>query len=143
MTKPLNTQNGWIILTLIGAVAAFCLVSLDVKENTQTKAMNQSSMQRNPCCYSWHEANIRGLQVRNENKLIRVKSETSQLLQIHIHHQMCNLALIQNQNPPPNVESRPYSKSICTTFQDLNQGPSACKVCVQTTSSSSWTGSKV
>ena len=65
MTKPLNTQNAWIILTLIGAVAGFCLVSLDVKENTQTKAMNQSSMQRNQYCYSWHEANIRGLQVRN------------------------------------------------------------------------------
>ena len=32
MTKPLNTQNEWIILMLIGAVAGFCLVSLDVKE---------------------------------------------------------------------------------------------------------------
>ena len=32
MTKPLNTQNEWIILTLIGAVAGFCLVPLDVKE---------------------------------------------------------------------------------------------------------------
>ena len=29
MTKPINTQNEWIILTLIGAVAGFCLVSLD------------------------------------------------------------------------------------------------------------------
>ena len=38
MTKSLNTQNEWIILTLFGAVAGFCLVSLDVKENTQTKA---------------------------------------------------------------------------------------------------------
>ena len=65
ITKPLNTQNEWIILTLIRAVAGFCLVSLDVKQNTQTKAMNQSSVQRNPYCYSWHEANIRGLQVRN------------------------------------------------------------------------------
>ena len=65
MTKPLNNQNEWIILMLIVAVAGFCLVSLDVKENTQTKAMNQSSLQRNPYCYSWHEANIRGLQVRN------------------------------------------------------------------------------
>ena len=37
--KPLNTQNGWIILTLIGAVAGFCLVSLDVKE----KYTNQSN----------------------------------------------------------------------------------------------------
>ena len=65
MTKPLNTQNEWIIITLIGAVAGFCLVYLDVKKNTQTKAMNQSSMQRNPYCYSWYEANISGLQVRN------------------------------------------------------------------------------
>ena len=95
--------------------------------------MNQSSVQRNPYCYSWHEANIRGLQVRNKNKLIKVKSETSPLLQIDIHHQMCNLALIQNQYAPPNVESRPYFKSICTNCQDLNQGPSACKLSVQTT----------
>ena len=95
--------------------------------------MNQSSVQRNPYCYSWHEANIRGLQVRNYNKLIKVKSETSPLLQIHIHHQMCNLALIQNQYAPRTVESRPYYKSICTTCQDLNQGPSACKLSVQTT----------
>ena len=65
MTRPLNTQNELLILMLIGAVAGFCLVSLDVKENTQTKAMNQSSMQRNPYCYSWHEANIRVFQVRN------------------------------------------------------------------------------
>ena len=65
MTKPLKTQNEWIILMLIRAVAGFCLVSLDVKQNTQTKAMNQSSVQRNPYCCSWHEANIRGLQVRN------------------------------------------------------------------------------
>ena len=32
MTKSLNTQNEWIILTLIGAVDGFSLVSLDVKE---------------------------------------------------------------------------------------------------------------
>ena len=38
MTKPLNTQNEWIILMLIGAVAGFCLVALDVKE----KYTNQS-----------------------------------------------------------------------------------------------------
>ena len=57
----------------------------------------------------------------------------SPLLQIHIHHQMCNLALIQNQYAPPNVESGPYSNSTCTTCKDLNQGPSACKLSVQTT----------
>ena len=38
MTKALNTQNEWIILMLIGAVAGFCLVSLDLKE----KYTNQS-----------------------------------------------------------------------------------------------------
>ena len=38
MTKPLKTQNEWIILTLIGAVAGFRVVSLDVKE----KYTNQS-----------------------------------------------------------------------------------------------------
>ena len=65
MTKPLNTQNEWIIIMLIGAMAGFCLVSLDVKEKKKTKAMNQSSVQRNPYCYSWHEANICALQVRN------------------------------------------------------------------------------
>ena len=32
MTKALNTQNEWIILMLIRAVAGFCLVSLDVKQ---------------------------------------------------------------------------------------------------------------
>ena len=47
---------------------------------------------------------------------------------------MCNLSFIQNQYATPNVESRPYSKSICTTCQDLNQGPSSCKLSVQTTS---------
>ena len=95
--------------------------------------MNQSSVQRNPYCYSWHEANIRGLQVRNQHKLIKVKSETSPLLQIYIQHQMCNFALIQNQYAPTNVESSPYSNSICTTCRDLNQGPSACKLSVETT----------
>ena len=54
-------------------------------------------------------------------------------MEIHIHHQMCSLAFIQNQYALPNVESRSYSKSICTTCQDLNQGPSASKLSVQTT----------
>ena len=64
---------------------------------------------------------------------MKVKSETSPLLQVHIHHQMCNLSLIQNQYAPPNVESGPYSKSICISCQDFNQGPSACKLSVPTT----------
>ena len=127
----------WIILTLIGAVAGFCLVSLDVKVKYTNQCHESMKHAKNPysyCyCYSWHEANIRSLQVRNQYKLIKVKSETSPILQIHIHHQIINLALLQNQYAPPNVESRPYSKSICTTCQDLNNWPSACKLSVQTT----------
>ena len=38
MTKPLDTQDEWIILTLIGAVAGFCLVSFDVKEEYTNKS---------------------------------------------------------------------------------------------------------
>ena len=49
---------------------------------------------------------------------------------------MCNQALIQNQYAPPNEESHPYSKSICTTCQDLDQGNSACKLSAQTTTPS-------
>ena len=41
MTKPLNTQNEWTILTLIGAVAGFCLVSLDVMDK-YTKQSHES-----------------------------------------------------------------------------------------------------
>ena len=50
-----------------------------------------------------------------------------------MYHQMRNRAHTPNQNAPPNVESLPYSKSIYTTCQDLNQGPSACKLSEQTT----------
>ena len=115
MTKPLNTQSKWTILTLIGGVAGFCLVSLYVKKKYTNQTMNQSSLQRNPYCYSWHEANIRGLQVRNQNKLIKVKSETSPLLQtisttkcvtfplfkMNMHHQMWNRANTPNRYAPP------------------------------------------
>ena len=37
----LNTQKEWIILTLIGAVAGFCLVSLDVNAE-YTKQSHES-----------------------------------------------------------------------------------------------------
>ena len=69
---------------------------LHVKEKYTNQTMKQSNLQRSRYCNSYHEANIRGLQVRNYNKLINVKSETSPLFQIHIHHQICNIALIQN-----------------------------------------------
>ena len=44
------------------------------------------------------------------------KCVISPLFTINIHHQICNLSLIRNQYTPPNVESRRYSKSICTTW---------------------------
>ena len=68
-----------------------------------------------------------------KKKLIKVKIETSPKLEIHIHHPMGNLSLIQNQYVPRNSESPLNSKSICTTCQHLNQPPSACKLSVQTT----------
>ena len=55
------------------------------------------------------------------------------LYKINIHYQMWNCAHTPNQNAPPNAELLSYSKSIYTTCQDFNQGPSACKLSVQTT----------
>ena len=52
MTKPLKTQNEWIILTLIGAVAGFCLVSLDVVVCTL------SLHAEGPLCKSWEVVHI-------------------------------------------------------------------------------------
>ena len=49
------------------------------------------------------------------------KCVISPLFKINVHHQMWNRA--------------PHCKLICTTSQDLNQGPSACKLSVQTSTS--------
>ena len=59
-----QNQNNALILMLIRAVARFWYVSLDVREK-YTNQCHESSEQRNLYCYSWHEANICGLQVRN------------------------------------------------------------------------------
>ena len=52
MTKPLKTQNEWIVLSLIGAVAGFCLVSLDVVVCTL------SIHAEGPLCKSWEVVHI-------------------------------------------------------------------------------------
>ena len=65
MTKPLNTQNEWIILTLIRAVAGFCLVSLDVKQKYTNQTPESIKCAKKSILLLLHEANIRGLQVRN------------------------------------------------------------------------------
>ena len=65
MTKPLNTQKEWIILMLIGAVAGFCLVTLDVMEKCTNQNHESIKRAKKSILLPWHEANIRGLQVRN------------------------------------------------------------------------------
>ena len=86
------------------------------RENTQNKAMNQSSVERNPYCYSWHEANIRGLQVikikinlsKSKVKLhpysksiFTTKCVISPLSKINMHHEMFNCAPTPNRYAPP------------------------------------------
>ena len=70
-------------------------------------------MQRNPYCYSWYEANIPGLQVRNENKPIKVrlhlysksisttKCVISPLFKSQYAPQMWNRAPTPNRYAPP------------------------------------------
>ena len=47
--------------------------------------------------------------------------------------QKWNFTPTPNPYAQPNVDSRPYSNSISTTCLDFNQGPSSCKLIVQTT----------
>ena len=133
MTKPLNTQNEWIILMLIGAVAGFCLVPLNVKEK-----LHKPKPRINQAWKEIYTANL-GMKLTSvvcklETKINLSKSKVklhpysksistakcliSPLFEINMHHQ-CRIV--------------PYSISICTTCQDLNQSPSACKLSVQTT----------
>ena len=65
MTKPLNTQNEWIILTLIRAVAGFCLVSLDVKQKYTNQSHESIKCVKKSILLLLREANIHGFQVRN------------------------------------------------------------------------------
>ena len=111
MTKPLNTQNAWIILTLIGAVPGFCLVTLDVKENTQTKAMNQSSMEKintatlgmkltSVVCKLEMKINLSKSKVklhRYSESISTTKCVICLLYKINMHHQMWNRAPTPNR----------------------------------------------
>ena len=54
--------------------------------------------------------------------IIKVKSEPSPLFHILIHYQMCNLALIQNQYPPRNVESRPTPNRYASPARTWSRG---------------------
>ena len=116
-------SSGWILS---------CFVGREGKIHKPKPRINQA-------CKEIHTATL-GMKLTSVVCKLEIKINLSKskvklhpLLQIHIHHQMCNLVLILNQYAPPNVEWRPYSKSICTTCQNWNEGPSACKLSVQTT----------
>ena len=134
MTKPLNTQNEWIILTLIGAVGWIlsCLFGCDGKIHKPKPWINQE-------CKELHTATL-GMKLTSVVCKLEIKINLSKSkVKLHPYSKYISTAkcvifsLIQNQYAPPNVESRQYSKSICTTCQDLNQRPSAWKLSVQTT----------
>ena len=115
MTKPLNTQNEWIILTLIGAVSGFCLVSLDVKKIHKPKPwINQA-------CKEIHTATL-GMKLTSvvcklEIKINLSKSKLklhpyyksifttkcviSPLFKINMHHEMWNRAPTPYRYAPP------------------------------------------
>ena len=102
-TKPLNTQNQWIILTLILAVAGFCLVSLDVKEK-YTNQSHESIMRAKKSIlllFSWTsmvckleiKINLSKSKVKlhpYSKSISTTKCEISPLLKINMHHQMWN-----------------------------------------------------
>ena len=87
MRKPLKTQNEWIILTLNGAVAGFCLVSFNVKQ----KYTNES-----------HES------IKCANKSIL------RTFGIKLTSVVWKLEIKINLSKSK-VKLHPYSKSICTT----------------------------
>ena len=116
-------SSGWILS---------CFFGCDIKLHKLKPWINQA-------CKEIHTATLcmklTSVVCKLEIKINLSKSKVNlhPYSKIHINHQKYNLALIENQYPPPNVESRSHFKSEYTTSQDLNQGPSACKLSVQTT----------
>ena len=117
MTNPLNTQNEWIILTLIGAVAGFCLVSLQWREGK----IHKPKPWINQVCKEIHTATLgmklTSLVCKLEIKINLSKSKVklhpysksisttkcviSPLFKINMHHQMWNRAPTPNRYAPP------------------------------------------
>ena len=134
MTKPLNTQNEWIILMLIGAVCWIlsCFFGCEEKIHKPKPWINQA----------WKEIHTAtlGMKLTSVVRKLKIKINLSKSkVKLHpysksISNTKCVISpLFKYQYAPPNVESCPYSKSICATCQDLNQGHTACKLSVQTT----------
>ena len=128
MTKPLNTQNEWVILTLIGAVAGFCLVPLDVKEkihkpkpwinqvwkeiHTATLGMKLTSV----VCKLEIKINLSKSKVKlhlYSKSICTTKCVISPLFKINMHHQMWNRA------PTPNRYARP-ARTWTSSLKNVN-----------------------
>ena len=117
MTNPLNTQNEWLILTLIGAVAGVCLASLQWHEGK----IHKPKPWINQACKEIHTATLgmklTSLVCKLEIKINLSKSKVklhpysksisttkcviSPLLKISMHHQMWNPAPTPNRYAPP------------------------------------------
>ena len=116
MTKPLNTQNEWIILMLIGAVAGFCLVSLDVK-----KKIHKPKQWINQACKEIHTATL-GMKLTSvvckleikinlskskvklhpyHEPISTTKSVISPLFKINMHQEKSNRTPTPNRYAPP------------------------------------------
>ena len=116
MTKPLNTQNEWIILTLIGAVAGFCacFFGCDGEIHKPKPWINQA-------CKEIHTATL-GMKLTSVVCKLEIKINLSKskvklhaysksisiakcvilhLLKINMHHQMWNGAPTANRYAPP------------------------------------------
>ena len=135
----IDWSSGWILSCFFGCEGKIhnskSWINQAFKEiNTATVSMKLTSV----VCKLEIEINLSKSKVKLHpySKYISTnKCVISPLFKINMHHQMWNRAHIPNQNAQPNVESFPYSKLICTTCEDLNQGPSACELSVQTTTS--------
>ena len=93
----------------------------------------------NQACKEIHTATL-GMKLTSVVCKLEIKINLSKSkVKLHLYSKSISITkyvirpLFKNQYAPPNVESRPYSKSISTTCQYLNQGPSSCKLSVQTT----------
>ena len=134
MTKPLNIQNEWIILMFDWSSG--CILSsffgCEGKIHKPKPWINQA-------CKEIHTATL-GMKLTSLVCKLEIKINLSKS-KVKLHHYSKSISttkcvispLFKYQYAIPNVESPPYSKSICTTCQDLNQGSSACNLIVQIT----------
>ena len=136
MRKHLNTQNEWIFLTLLRAVAGFCLVSLDVMQKYTNKKpwINQVSKEIHTAtlCMKLTSVVLKLEIIINLSKskvklhpysksICTTKCVISPLFKINMHHQLWNRSSTRTPYAPPT--------------KTWTMGFSACKLSVETTTS--------